>query len=708
MKLKTNRRSFIKLAAVSGASFGLSSKLSPLYGAATINDIKATNGFLSDTGFVPRRAASWWSTLEDLQWSQKKIVDDIKRRADGFAEAGIDTAINFGFHIRFDFSNYFGQLHGYFANVCEELHQRNIKFMDHYSCNHVERPKNIEEYKKLHRGQRHHVLLFHDPIAAKHAQYEGHLFQEITEIDLIDGSRGYAKQYQMETFCHNNPGFLDMHKKYLQRLVKEVPFDGIEVDDMCMYAGLNTCGCKHCRTRLKKDFDREIPPFEDKSFWGNTNQAMLKWGNYENPAFRDWLKMKTDSIVDHLKMVKGVIGDRSLMSCCSSTGPVILNNISLDLEKMAPYLDFFMLENVGTNIKSVNWAKMDAEALHQKDIANKRGNAPAMALSYTIYEKGAYLGWSLSRFWGVGNWASTLNYRLEEDPADAMEMEDVIGESNRWELQHSNLDHHQAKDLIEVRLVSNKYCRENGWRDESGAEHWDRAKAWSFQLLKSNIGYRFLRADELEDSNMLIKESTPLILDGVACVSDQQMNAIKNYLAKGGIAWLAMPFGTHDEKGFKRNTPLSAGLLKSSYKNLIIVDTAAKSTPLERLIAEKKFSPVIKQVSGDAGWTVKMRLYNGELVLHLMNTAITAVPHATVKDNAGVPILADINSMVTNNKLAYEINTSKLNGAKLSIFSPELKEKSVPVQIRTLKKGAATIEVDLTGIKLYAVIQKSK
>lgn len=36
---------------------------------------------LSDLTFVPNRAASWWCTIEDLQWSQKKITDKIKRRA---------------------------------------------------------------------------------------------------------------------------------------------------------------------------------------------------------------------------------------------------------------------------------------------------------------------------------------------------------------------------------------------------------------------------------------------------------------------------------------------------------------------------------------------------------------------------------------------------------------------------------------------------
>ncbi len=58
-----------------------------------------------------------------------------------------------------------------------------------------------------------------------------------------------------------------MHQKYLQRLLKEVPIDGIEVDDMGNYPEPTTCGCKYCRERFKKDYGHEIPPFDEKSFW---------------------------------------------------------------------------------------------------------------------------------------------------------------------------------------------------------------------------------------------------------------------------------------------------------------------------------------------------------------------------------------------------------------------------------------------------------
>ncbi|WP_298652657.1 hypothetical protein [uncultured Proteiniphilum sp.] len=709
----SSRRTFIKQTLVSGVGLSVGgpmladtpTKVSPGK-RIPMSDVSKVVSTPPDIPFIPRRTASWWATIEDLQWSQKSIRDKVKRRAEAFAQARIDMAINFGFHCRFDFSNYFNQLHGYMANVCEELHQYGIKYMDHYSCNHVNRPKNESEFHKMHRMTRHSVLLFHDPVAARHAQYEGYKFQDICEVDIRDGSRGYAAQYQMEAFCHNNPNFLDMHAKYLKRLLREVPIDAFEIDDMCDYVGLAACGCQYCRERFRRDYDREIPSFDDKSFWGDTSKPMLYWGNYENPAFRDFIRMKNDGIVDHVKLLKSLVGDKPLMTCCSSTGPIILNSISLNLEKISPYLDFFMLENVGMNVNSINWVPKDAEALHQKDIAKQRGDSPAIALSYTIYEKGGYLGWALSRFWGAANWSSTHHNRLEEDPADAREMEEVIHEWNNWEVAHSNLDYRQGEDLVEVRLVSNSYCRDNGWRDENGKEHWERLKTWSGLLVKHNVGYRFLRTGELADAAALKREATPLILDGVAAVSDTQFKAISSYLASGGKAWFALPFGTHDEKGFKRAAPLSDQLIRAYGERITVIDSALHSDPLAGLIQSGKFSPVIRQTGGDERWTARIRFYDGEFTMHFMNTAMKAIPHPQIKDNGGIAIIQDIDSSITNNQLSYEIRINALPDHPYLLKSPELKDKNRKVISGKGKKGHQVLNIDLSGIKVYGVLQK--
>ena len=702
-----SRRHFVKASALGTLGLIMAGNL-PGFGLSTEGENSAfqTSSLPgSNKIFTPRRLASWWTGIEDLQWPQKTIVDKIKRRAEAFSKAGIDTAINFGFHIRFDFSNYFGQLHGYYANVCEELHKYDIKFMDHYSCNHVERPRGEVDFRKLHRGHRHHTLLFHDPVAAATAQYEGYYFNDICEVDLRDGSRGYAAQYQMEAFCHNNPDFLDMHGKYLKRLMREVPFDLLQVDDMCDYAGLATCGCVHCRERLKREYGHGIPPFGEKSFWGDTSKPMLHWGNYENPAFRDWIRMKMDIVADHVKLVKSIIGETPLLTCCSSTGPIVLNSIALNLERMAPYLDMFMLENVGLNIHSTDWIRMDAEALQQKDIAMKRGNAPAIGLSYTIYEKGGYLGWALSRFWGVANWASTLTRRLEEDPSDAMEIEDIIAPVNNWEKKYSNIDYRKSKDITELRLVSSNLCRDNGFRFEDGTEQWDRVKAWSHELVRNNTGYRIVRSPELADTEALISESSPLVLDGLGVVSNTQFKAIKTYLSKGGKAWLILPFGTHDEKGFRRTTPLSDELTAKRYKNLVILDNSPVSEKLINLTTKGTFKPLVRQVSGDKGWTVRIHFNDNKPVFHFLNSAMVPVPHPSIRDSGGTAILKDIDSAIRNNLITYKINTNLIPLSSLSLLSPELDDKSRKIEIMGSTGEFSIIRVNLDGVKVYAVGQ---
>ncbi|MBN2853733.1 MAG: hypothetical protein JXQ23_13435 [Clostridia bacterium] len=656
--------------------------------------------------FNPKRIASWWCTIEDLLWSEKKIVEKIKRNAEAFAKADIDTAINFGFHVRFDFSNYFGQLHSYYANVCEELHKYDIKFMDHYSCNHVQRPRNEEEFKKLHRNHRHHILLFHDPVAASHAQYEGHFFNDLCEIDLQDGSRGYSKAYQLEVFCHNNPGFLDMHQKYLKRLLNDVPMDGIQVDDMCDYAGLTTCGCRYCRDRFKKEYGKEIPPYDNKQFWGDIdNKSEYYWGNYDNRDFRDWITMKADSVADHLKLIKETVGELPLMTCCSSSGPILLNGLSLNLEKLAPHLDMFMLENCGIDVSSVNWVRMDAEALHQKDIAQKRDDATTMAISYSIYEPSGYLGWALSRYWGVGNWSSTLNQRLEKDPDDAKEIFDIIRPYNNWEVAYSQLSD-EGNELVEIRLASNKFCRENGWRDDKGAEHWDKIKKWSAYFVENDIGYRFIRAEEIADKNALSKETTPVIFDGMGCVSDNQYMAIADYLEKGNKALISLPFGTHDEKGVKRAVPLSQLLLEQNYMNLSVIETSTEAESLKKIMEASGFNPVIIQIKGDHRWALRIRKHHGKVVLHLLNQALKAIPHSSLKDSAGRAILEGIESKIEDNVLSFRFNSEKLALKNMTLLSPELGEETREVTITEVNERMSELQFDLSGITIYAVIQE--
>lgn len=122
----------------------------------------------------------------------------------------------------------------------------------------------------------------------------------------------------------------------------------------------------------------------------------------------------------------------------------------------------------------------------------------------------------------------------------------------------------------------------------------------------------------------------------------------------------------------EREMPLSEKLLGQRYKNLNIIETATKADALSKLIAEQKFKPAIRQITGGAGWVARARFYNNKAVLHFMNTAITAIPHPVLKDATGSAVLKDMISKITDNDLKYEIDVKRLPLTDIAIKSPEL------------------------------------
>jgi len=650
--------------------------------------------------FYPKRMASWWNDVDVLLWPDVTVKEKIRKRAKAFHDAGVDSVMNYGLHMRFDFSDYFQNLHGYMKDVCDELHKYGIKFVDHYTCNLIERPRGLDEFYKLHRSHRHHILLHKDFDAAPYAQYDGHRFWDLCEVDFRDGSRGYTNNYQAELFCHNNPEFLEMHKNYLKRLIREVPIDAIEVDDMCEYAGLAVCGCKYCRARFKRDYGMDIPDLSDKDFWGDTSGHPYTWGNYKNPAFRAFLKMRVESIRDHIAMVKEAVGDIPLFTCCSATGPMVLNALSLDLEASSDILDMVMLENCGLTTASANWIAKDAEAMQQRDIAAKMGKAPAVALSYTTFPDSAYLGWALARFWSAANWSSTMNGRLDVEPEEKPCEEKLVAPVYKWELENSQIDPHASEYVINARLVNNRYNRINGWKSEKGVECWGLVTKWAEAMVRSSVQYRFVRFEELADAKALLSEDTSIVMESNACVSDAQFDAIKEYLEKGGKLIMTLPFGDYDENGFERSVKLSDLIAKGKYAGLKIVSGASD---LPALIESGDIVPNVKIIKGDPRRSFRLAKEDGRLVIHIMNTALTGVPHKWLT-TFGNRVLDRLETDVKDH--CYEI---EITGKDL----PELREKKAKsyefsgsrgVKVEKTENGYK-MKFDLSGSLIYAVIE---
>jgi hypothetical protein len=81
-------------------------------------------------------------------------------------------------------------------------------------------------------------------------------------------------------------------------------------------------------------------------------------------------------------------------------------------------------------------------------------------------------------------------------------------------------------------------------------------------------------------------------------------------------------------------------------------------------------------VKGDTRWALRIRFFEGEPTFHFMNTAITLIPHPTIKDNGIVAILQDIDSQITDSRLSYQLRMKLSDGIQLAVMSPETGDKS--------------------------------
>jgi hypothetical protein len=671
----------------------------------------------------PQRVASWWSILEDLLWPEKEIREKITRRADALAAAQVDTVIQFGFHLRFDFAPYFGALHGYLAAVAEALHARGIQFVDHFSCNVVARPRDNARMWGYHEHERHHVALYPDAVAAETMSYAGYRYNDLREIDIETGQAVYCETYDSELFCHNNPDYLAMHEAYLRRLFADVPLDGLQQDDMTFYAYFRSCGCPYCRERFKNDYGYELPQITDKSFWGDTSQPAWEWGNYDNPVFRDWVQMRYRVTADHLAMVKRAIGpDKALMTCSALCGPMYMNPMGLSYELDIESCDWVMLENCGLDVGTTQWANMEPEALLHLAVARtkwinpvdgsrpfdfaqdgsslKKKATPAMACSYTIFEAGAYLGWAIARFWGVANWISTLTGRLPDKPVDAKEEGALIAPYNNWEV--ANAPEPLGEGFPEIRVGFLRANRDNGVRDAEGREYWRHVERWCWALLERNIGYRLVVSKEMSDTESMTAEMTPLVVDSAACVSDAEATGIEAVLNNGGSVWIITPFGTHNADGSAREVSVLKKLQAKDWGGRLVVAKQETGTALlEEMIASGKLTPRVKVISDNHDWRVRLRQSGNGIVVQLLNGKLEGI-----KDEK-YDVLRSINSSASSEPVVIEIDTTGIpikDAATAKLRSPEL-ESTPEVAMENRKDGKIRLAVDVSGFKVYGEVE---
>ena len=256
------------------------------------------------------RAISWWLTYDDFRWPDLDIADKIRWKADNMAKNGVNMAIIFGAHWRWDWMPVWTMLHDLIATMADELHQRNIKLFDHHSAVLAQRYNTREELRELRKRHPHHISPAPTFAAGASWEYKGQKLDDWCMRNVTDGKVNYLPMYQTVEFCINNPGFVEAYLDYAKTLFAETNIDGFNCDDGFYYAGFKSCGCEHCRRMFRENYGYELPPADDLTFWGN----------WDNEAWRRWVDMRHESAGAFLQKVREVIpANAGLCTCLSGS-----------------------------------------------------------------------------------------------------------------------------------------------------------------------------------------------------------------------------------------------------------------------------------------------------------------------------------------------------------------------------------------------------
>jgi hypothetical protein len=485
------------------------------------------------------RAVSWWLKWEDLLWPDPPREDFIKRRADQAAESGVNCAVIFGVHFRWDYLPLWERVHDLIGYIARECHEREIQLFDHYSCVLTHRPRNGEERLDIWRRNRHHVPFYPSREAAADWTFNGQRLNDWRMVDVETGEPAYMTSYMCEQYCMNHPGFRESYQAYLRRLLPETGIDGLMSDDAIFYPLWRGCACTWCRKRFRDDYGHELPPTSDLSFWGNRDAE----------AWKDWIAMRYDTVRDFMAVTQRALPEGfPLMVCCSSSDGQNMPAVAMTYQDFIEHSNIVLLEMcASTPTLEGRWGdRVQSQLLHM-GIARDKG-IPCIGLGYGFFPDTAFFVWAVNKFLGADAWLSTLKMRLGlpdsavEGLADDSEL---VGECYRWERDHPQLFAGEAD--TQAAVLFSRATRD--FYAQRPRDYVDDYHATCQALMQGRIQF------EVVTDIPKAQEWPVLVLSSVVCLSESERAALDAYIRDGGAVIACGPVGLRDERANELAAP---------------------------------------------------------------------------------------------------------------------------------------------------------
>ena len=603
----------------------------------------------------PKRIASWWITFEDLNWPHPDAYDKIKRRAEGLAKSGATTAMIFGTHFRWDYLPYFTLLHDYLATVSEELNKYGLELYDHHSVCLVHRYSTRDEMRNVMINSGPHLPFSPSYEAAASWEYNGSKLNDWRMIDITTGKPMYYPQYTAESFCPGNPVYVEAYKKYVKDLIETTGITGLSADDPIHFTRYRTCGCDHCKEKFKERTGLILPHYEDRTFWGN----------WENPAWKEWIQMRLDTTGNFFKELSTILPKDFRLTACGGS------SATAHAVGMAQYANAFLKGNNYLNLELVGNTpayKNDPHtvnasishkiinASHHQGAAREKG-LRCFGTGFGFTEATANIVWAANKMLGADCWLSTLKGRLglpEHILKTLPEEYEIVGKSFNFEKNHPEL--FEGKQSVQVGIY---YSEKTKFETFFGSINKGlSADYYHTTNLMFNKGLSALTVFNFKKD---VSEFPVIFVPSALLMSEEEISSMNEYINKGGKVIITGPNETFDTD-YKWELPTSPTLKKPI--DLFSTEMDGAFPKAEYWLAEDNMKPCslsleIKEISPSLYYTPhRMRDCKiDDMVLELINKFKKPLPVNVTKSEGYFVNIFESDDRYTVHFLAEDFDT---------------------------------------------------
>jgi hypothetical protein len=343
----------------------------------------------------------------------------------------------------------------------------------------------------------------------------------------------------IQGWCPINPDLRKAWFAEMKQYVDDTGIDGIMVDEVS-YHDIRSCGCPHCRAQFTRETGLVFPWGENASLINDGASKIRKaWLQWRLKAVGDWwIAFRNEVLADRPDFcIMGYMSEYGVQSDYASI------NYAYDLFEMARSNDF-----VGTEIMSRN--VMDNfryvfSTRRMYNIFRQEYGSPVFGLIYHIgNEYFSYFGWAMNNMLGQATWDINPVTQRTDTPNFL-----------QW---RENMDKRLAVQLADVAIVFSVKSRD--YSSSFGGPGRD-ALGISQILTDNHIQHVFLSDLSLQDDAKL-KNYRLVILPGDCCMSDREIQVVRDYVNQGGQVLATGYTGLSDEYGMPRSRWGLAELLK--------------------------------------------------------------------------------------------------------------------------------------------------